>query len=227
MRSSIFFFKLYNLFSTGQSFLHGGLRMLRVARLAAAAIILALGGCSGRELPPPADQSAVPSEYHIGPGDSLQIFVWRNPELSVTIPVRPDGRISIPLVQDIVALDKTPMQLGAEIQQKLKKFVQDADVTVIVQSFVGPFTQQVRVIGEASKPAAVPYRANMTVLDVMIQVGGLTKFAAGNRAVIVRHVNGEEHTYPVYLDSLIDGGEVKYNAPMEPGDILIIPQTYF
>ena len=130
-------------------------------------------------------------------------------------------------MQDVVALDKTPVQLGAEIQQKLKKFVQDADVTVIVQSFVGPFTQQVRVIGEASKPAAVPYRANMTVLDVMIQVGGLTKFAAGNRAVIVRRVNNEEQTYPVYLNSLINDGEVKYNAPMEPGDILIIPQTYF
>jgi polysaccharide export outer membrane protein len=201
--------------------------MITVARLVAAALILVLGGCSGRELPPAADQTGSPPEYRIGPGDALQIFVWRNPELSLTVPVRPDGRISIPLVQDVVAFDKTPMELGAEIQQKLKRFVQDAEVTVIVQSFVGPFTQQVRVIGEASKPAAVPYRANMTVLDVMIQVGGLTKFAAGNRAVIVRRVTGEEHTYPVYLDSLINAGDVKYNAPMEPGDILIIPQTYF
>jgi polysaccharide export outer membrane protein len=201
--------------------------MITVARLVAAALMLVLGGCSGRELPPAADQTGSPSEYRIGPGDALQIFVWRNPELSLTVPVRPDGRISIPLVQDVDAFNKTPMELGAEIQQKLKRFVQDAEVTVIVQSFVGPFTQQVRVIGEASKPAAVPYRANMTVLDVMIQVGGLTKFAAGNRAVIVRRVTGEEHTYPVYLDSLINDGEVKYNAPMEPGDILIIPQTYF
>jgi polysaccharide export outer membrane protein len=201
--------------------------MLNLARLVAAALILVLGGCSGRDLPPAADQTGLPPEYRIGPGDSLQVFVWRNPELSVTIPVRPDGRISIPLVQDIVAYNKTPMELGAEIQQKLKQFVQDAEVTVIVQSFVGPFTQQVRVIGEASKPAAVPYRANMTVLDVIIQVGGLTKFAAGNRAVIVRRVNNEEQTYPVYLNSLINDGEVKYNAPMEPGDILIIPQTYF
>jgi polysaccharide biosynthesis/export protein len=200
--------------------------MLTVARFIAAAMILVLGGC-GRELPPSADQSGPVPEYRIGPGDALQIFVWRNPELSITVPVRPDGRISIPLVQDVVAYNKTPMELGGEIQQKLKQFVQDAEVTVIVQSFVGPFTQQVRVIGEASKPSAVPYRANMTVLDVMIQVGGLTKFAAGNRAVIVRRVNGEEHTYPVYIDSLINDGEVKYNAPMEPGDILIIPQTYF
>ena len=201
--------------------------MVTVARWAAAALILVLGGCSTRELPPTADQTGLPPEYRIGPGDSLEIFVWRNPELTITLPVRPDGRISIPLVQDVVALDKTPTQLGAEIQQKLKEFVQDAEVTVIVQSFVGPFTQQIRVIGEAEKPAAVPYRANMTVLDLMIQVGGLTKFAAGNRAVIVRHVNGGEQTYPVYLNSLINDGEVKYNAPMEPGDILIIPQTYF
>jgi len=201
--------------------------MLILARLVAAALILVLAGCSGRELPPASDQTGLPPEYRIGPGDSLQIFIWRNPELSVTIPVRPDGRISIPLIQDVVALDKTPMQLGAEIQQKLKTFVQDADVTVIVQSFVGPFTQQIRVIGEASKPAAVPYRANMTVLDVIIQVGGLTKFAAGNRSVIVRRVDGKEQTYRVYIDSLINDGEVKYNSPMEPGDILIIPQTYF
>ena len=142
--------------------------MLRVVRMAAAAMVLVLGGCSGQELPPPSDQTALPPEYHIGPGDSLRIFVWRNPELSVTVPVRPDGRISIPLVQELVALNKTPTELGAEIQQDLKQFVQDANVTVIVESFVGPFTQQVRVIGEASKPAAVPYRANMTVLDVMI-----------------------------------------------------------
>jgi polysaccharide biosynthesis/export protein len=201
--------------------------MLTVARFVAAALILVLGGCSTRELPPAPNQTGLPSEYLIGPGDSLQIFVWRNPELSVTVPVRPDGRISIPLVQDVVALEKTPVQLGAEIQQKLKQFVQDAEVTVIVESFVGPFTQQVRVIGEAEKPAAIPYRANMTVLDVVIQVGGLTKFAAGNRALIIRRVKDEEHTYPVYLDSLVNNGEVKYNAAMEPGDILIIPQTYF
>ena len=201
--------------------------MLRGVRLAAAAMVVVLGGCSSRELPPPSDQTALPAEYRIGPGDTLELFVWRNPELSVTVPVRPDGRISIPLVQDVVALNKTPMQLGAEIQQKLKQFVQDANVTVIVQSFVGPFAQQVRVIGEAEKPAAIPYRANMTALDVIIQVGGLTKFAAGNRAIIVRRVNGEERTYPVYLNSLINDGEVQYNAAMEPGDILIIPQTYF
>jgi polysaccharide biosynthesis/export protein len=202
--------------------------MRTVARRVAAALIVVLGGCSAPELPPASGQAGAPAaEYHIGPGDELQVFVWRNPELTVTVPVRPDGMISIPLVNDIVAINRTPTQLGAEIQEKLKKFVQDANVSVIVHKFVGPFTQQVRVIGEAEKPAAVPYSANMTVLDVMIAVGGLTKYAAGDRAVVVRHVDGEEHTYPVYLTRLVNGGDVKYNFRMEPGDILIIPQTYF
>jgi polysaccharide export outer membrane protein len=153
--------------------------------------------------------------------------VWRNPELSLTVPVRPDGRISIPLVQDVYALGKTPMELGSEVQEKLKQFITDPQVTIIVQTFLGPFPQQVRVIGEAEKPLAVPYRANMTLLDLMIQVGGLTKFAAGDRSVIIRTINGEEHSYPVHLGSLINDGKIEYNAPVEPGDILIIPQTYF
>jgi polysaccharide export outer membrane protein len=130
-------------------------------------------------------------------------------------------------VQDIFVYGKTPTELSAEITDKLKEFVTNPQVTVIVESFVGPFAQQVRVIGEATKPSAVPYRANMTLLDLMVQVGGLTKFAAGNRAVLVRTVNGQQTTYPVYLSSLINDGEIKYNASVEPGDILIIPQTYF
>jgi polysaccharide export outer membrane protein len=191
-------------------------------------LLLALVGCGGGGPPPPASTSAaLPAEYRIGPGDQLQIFVWHNPDLSLAVPVRPDGRISIPLVQDVYALGKTPMELSADVQEKLKQFVTDPQVTIIVESFVGPFPQQVRVIGEAEKPAAVPYRANMTLLDLMIQVGGLTRFAAGNRAVIIRTTNGEEHTYPIHLSSLINDGEIKYNAPVEPGDILIIPQTYF
>jgi polysaccharide export outer membrane protein len=157
----------------------------------------------------------------------LDVFVWQNPKLSVVVPVRPDGKISVPLVNDIVAVGKTPTELGNEIQDHLKKYVKDPRVTVIVESFVGPFSQQVRVIGEAAVPQAVPYRANMTLLDVMISVGGLTKFAAGNRAVIVRRVKGELHSYPVKLDSLIRDGEITYNVRMQPGDILIIPQSYF
>lgn len=203
--------------------------MRSMIRAAAAALMLLVAACSGQptNIPESTAANAAPADYRIGPGDQLQVFVWRNQELTVTVAVRPDGKISVPLIQDVSAIGKTPEQLAREIESKLKTYVNDPKVTVIVQSFVGPFSQQVRVIGEAAKPQAVPYRAHMTLLDVMIQVGGLTKYAAGNRAVIVRKTGNEEHTYPVYLDSLINSGEVKYNVPMQPGDILIIPQTYF
>lgn len=205
--------------------------MASIARAAVAVLILALAACSAGPttipLSPGAATTGVASDYKIGPGDQLQVFVWRSPELTTTVPVRPDGKISIPLVNDVVANGKTPSELGKEIETKLKQYVTDPHVTVIVQNFVGPFSEQVRVIGEAAQPRAVPFRTNMTVLDVMIQVGGLTKFAAGNRAVIVRRIGNQEHTYPVYLNDLINDGDVKYNVPMQPGDILIIPQTYF
>jgi len=167
------------------------------------------------------------TEYLIGPGDSLNIFVWRNPELSATVPVRPDGKISVPLVEDVVAVGKTPTQLGRDLEERLKKFVRDPIVTVITTGFVGDFTQQVRVIGEAAQPRAVPYREHMTLLDVMIQVGGLTKFAAGNDAVLVRRINGSQNSYGAKLDRLIKDGDVRYNFDMQPGDILIIPQSAF
>ncbi|MDE2165154.1 MAG: polysaccharide export protein [Alphaproteobacteria bacterium] len=165
--------------------------------------------------------------YLIGPGDNLDIFVWQNPQLSVKVPVRPDGKISIPLVQDVVAVGRTPAALAHEITEKLKAFVKDPNVTVIVSSFVGPFSQQIRVIGEAAKPQALPYRANMTILDVMIEVGGLTRFAAGNRSVVIRTVDGRRYTIHARLDSLINDGDVKDNVAMRPGDIVIIPQRYF
>ncbi len=190
--------------------------------------LLALVGCGGAPVAPPIDQANKNgTEYLIGPGDSLNIFVWRNPELSTTVPVRPDGKISVPLVEDVVAVGKTPTQLARDLEERLKKFVRDPIVTVITTGFVGDFSQQVRVIGEAAQPRAVPYREHMSLLDVMIQVGGTTKFAAGNRAVLVRTINGEQHSYPVYLDSLIKDGDVRYNFPMQPGDILIIPQSAF
>jgi polysaccharide biosynthesis/export protein len=202
--------------------------MRSFVRAVAAGLIFMLAACGGQSntLPTSASDTA-PADYRIGPGDQLQVFVWRNPELTVDVAVRPDGKISIPLVQDVSAIGKTPVELAAEVETKLKTYVNDPKVTVIVRNFVGPFSEQVRVIGEAAKPQAVAYRAHMTVLDVMIQVGGLTKFAAGDRAVIVRKIGAEEHTYPVYLDSLINHGDVKYNVSMQPGDILIIPQTYF
>jgi polysaccharide export outer membrane protein len=167
------------------------------------------------------------SEYVIGPGDVLKIFVWQNPDLSVTVPVRPDGRISVPLLQDVVAAQKTAPQLAQDIRKGLLEFIQQPEVTVIVTEFVGPYAQQVRVIGEAAKPQAIPYRARMTVLDVMIAVGGLTPFAAGNRALIVREVGNHEEKLPVDLDSLLKDGDIAANVQVMPGDILIIPQSWF
>jgi len=166
-------------------------------------------------------------DYLIGPGDNLQIFVWRNPELTSTVPVRPDGRISVPLVEDMPAVGKTPTTLARDVEQVLKQYVQEPIVNVIVTGFVGPFGQQIRVVGEAAKPQAISFRANMSVLDVMIDVGGLTRFAAGNRAVIVRKVDGKDQEQRVRLDDLIKDGDVSANVRMLPGDILIIPQSYF
>jgi polysaccharide export outer membrane protein len=150
-----------------------------------------------------------------------------NPTLTTTVPVRPDGRISIPLVQSIMAAGKTPDQLADDLQQELSRYIRSPLVTVIVKSFVGAYSQQVRVVGQAVTPKSVPYRSGMTVLDLMIDVGGLTKFAAGNSAKIVRHLpGGKEETIPVRLGALMNG-EVKYNVAMRPGDILIIPQSLF
>jgi polysaccharide export outer membrane protein len=168
------------------------------------------------------------SEYMIGPDDQLQVFVWRNPELSTTVPVRPDGRISVPLVEDMPAVGKTPAQLARDLEGKLKQYVQDPIVNVIVTSFNGPFAQQIRVVGEAAKPQAIAYRANMSLLDVMISVGGLTKFASGNRAVIVRQEpTGQSKSINVRLSDLLKDGDVSANTRMLPGDVLIIPQSWF
>jgi polysaccharide biosynthesis/export protein len=197
---------------------------------AAGGLILTVVAAGCQSLPSPPPPSATPqadSEYIIGPGDTLNIFVWRNPDLSVKVPVRPDGRISIPLVQDVIAVGKTTSGLAHEIQQRLRKYITDPNVTVMVDSFVGPFARQIRVIGEAAEPRAVPYRANMTLLDVMIEVGGLTKYAAGNNAVLVRTVNGKQKSYSIHLDSLIKDGNVSANVALAPGDIIIIPQRVF
>ena len=168
------------------------------------------------------------SEYIIGPGDRLSVFVYQSPQLSIqSLPVRPDGRISLPLVPDIVATGKTPTQLSHDISEQIKEFVRDPNVTVMVQEFFGPLDRQIRVIGEAADPQAIAYRDRMTVLDVMIQTKGLTRFAAGNRAVIVRRVNGTTQNIRVRLADLIKDGDVSQNVDMMPGDTLIIPQTYF
>ncbi len=198
-------------------------------RAIAAVVVLIVTGCGGAPpLPPAPPASSLPSaEYRIGPGDSLNIFVWRNPELTLTVPVRPDGRLSIPLVEDVTAIGKTPTALARELEQRLSKYVKEPLVTVIAESFVGPIPDQIRVIGEAAQPRALPYRADMTVLDAMIAVGGLTKYAAGNDSVIVRTAQGEQNTYSVHLNSLIRDGDIDSNVALRPGDILIIPQRLF
>jgi polysaccharide export outer membrane protein len=197
-------------------------------RAITAATALFVAGCGGPTLPPAPPASSLPSaEYRIGPGDSLNIFVWRNPELSISVPVRPDGRLSIPLVEDVVAIGKTPTTLAREYEQLLGKYIKEPLVTIIVTGFVGPIPDQVRIIGEASQPRALPYRADMTVLDAMIAVGGLTRYAAGNDTVLIRTAQGEQNTYSVHLNNLIRDGDIDSNVALRPGDILIIPQRLF
>ncbi len=207
----------------------GLLRWNKIRTFVAAAVVLALSACGGGEdLPPAAVGEVGPAPfYRIGPGDTLRIFVWGNPGLSDTVPVRPDGRVSIPLLEDLEVTNKTPTELARDIEQKLGAYVQDPLVTIIVTGFVGPFTQQVRVVGAAAEPQAIPYRANMTTLDVMIAVGGLTEFAAGNRATLIRVEDNEQKQYRVRLDDLVKDGEISANVEMQPGDILIIPESFF
>jgi polysaccharide export outer membrane protein len=187
-----------------------------------------LAACARSELPSVLKAESAPTpRYLIGPGDQLEIFVWRNPEVSRSVPVRPDGRISVPLIEDLVAVNKTPTQLARDIERELSTYIQEPLVTVIVTGFIGPFPQQVRIIGEATTPQAIPYRANMSMLDVMIAVGGITDFAAGNRAVIVRNVNGKQREYRLRLDDLVRGGDITANVQVLPGDVVIIPESWF
>jgi polysaccharide export outer membrane protein len=166
------------------------------------------------------------SEYIIGPGDQLQIFVWRNPELSATVPVRPDGKISTPLVENMVAVGKNPSQLARDMEVVLAEYVRSPKVNVIVVQPVSTFSQ-VRIVGQVAKPQALPYREGMTVLDCILQSGGLTAYAAGNRARIVRTENGQSRQIRVRLEALVNNGDIKQNLPMKPGDVLVVPQTLF
>lgn len=190
--------------------------------------LLLLGACASRGV---TRNSAVNKplieHYIIGAGDSLEIYVRGNPDLTTTVPVRPDGRISIPLVQSIMAAGNTPKELAHHLETALGKFIRDPLVTVIVKKFVGSYRQQVRVVGQAASPKAILYRNGMTLLDVMIDVGGLTKYADGNDAKIIRRLpDGKKETIPVKLGALMNG-DVKYNVKMHPGDILIIPESVF
>jgi len=177
---------------------------------------------------PPAPREAATSDfqYRIGPLDTVNIIVWRNPELSLTVPVRPDGKVTTPLVDDVPAIGKTPTELSRDIEAALAKYIRDPVVTVVVTTFVGPTSAQIRVIGEAARPQILPFRRNMTLLDVMIAVGGLTDFADGNHASIYRADEGGK-SYGVRLQDLVKRGDVTANVDMRPGDILIIPQSWF
>jgi polysaccharide export outer membrane protein len=173
----------------------------------------------------PATGADVPLDYLIGPGDQLQIFVWDHADLTLSLQVRPDGKISTPLVQDVQAAGKSPTTLARDVEKALAEYIRSPVVTVIVQSFVGTTDQQVKVVGQAVQPKAIRYRQNMTLLDVIIEVGGLAEFAAGNRARIVRNVDGESKEIRVRLDDLLNKGKIENNVPMLPGDVLIIPQS--
>lgn len=166
------------------------------------------------------------SQYIIGPGDTLQVFVWRNPDLSVTVPVRPDGKISTPLVEDMPAVGKTPTTLARDIEKVLSEYVRSPEVNIIVTQPANAFNQ-VRVIGQVQKPAAVPYREGMTVLDALLAVGGLSTFAAGDRGKLVRSVDGKETEIRVKLDKLVNSGDMSQNLPLRPGDVLVVPQSRF
>lgn len=191
-------------------------------------LAVALIGCASKNAIPNAPQLAATPDYNyiVGPGDNLNISVWRNPELSMSVPVRPDGKIATPLVDDLVAQGKTSTEIARDIEKVLSKLVRDPVVTVIVTGFVGPYSEQIRVVGEAAKPQALPYKQKMTLLDVMIAVGGLTDFADGNGASIVRASEGGAQ-YSVRIKDLVKRGDIAANVEMKPGDILIIPQGWF
>ncbi len=196
--------------------------------LATLALVLGATGCATQNANPPAPVLASSPDYNyiVGPGDNLNINVWRNPELSSSVPVRPDGKVSTPLVDELVAQGKTPTQIARDVETALAKFVRDPVVTVIVTNFVGPYSEQIRVVGEAAKPQFLPYKQKMTVMDVMIAVGGLTDFADGNKATIIRASDSNKR-YNVRLKDLVKRGDISANVEMLPGDILIIPQGWF
>ena len=191
--------------------------------------IFTLSGCSlfGSYPSLEGEEQATEHDYLIGPSDEIDIIVWRNPEVSMLVAVRPDGKITTPLVEDLVASGKTSTQLARDIEEGLSKYIQQPVVTVIVKRFVGPYSEQIRVVGEASEPQALPYREKMTLMDVMIAVGGLTDFADGNRSRIIRKTDGEDVEYSVRLNDLVRDGDVSANVTMRQGDVLVIPESFF
>lgn len=192
---------------------------------------MAAASCANSNLPqlPTARLDSVSEAplYVIGPLDTVNVFVWRNPDLTTSAPVRPDGRVTLPLIGEIVAAGKTPLQLAVDVEEEMKRYVQQPIVSISVGGFVGQFNQQVRILGEAVNPQAIPFRANMTLLDVMIAVGGLTDFAAGNRTVLIRIEDNVQREYRLRIDDLIRDGDISANTQILPGDVIIVPQSFF
>jgi polysaccharide export outer membrane protein len=213
------------------------MRLESWSRIVAAPVIGAtlLTACAGGNRPqlPPASfvsaNQAPSEEYIIGPLDTLNVFVWRNPELSAKVQVRPDGRITTPLVSDMPAVGKTPAMLADDMTIALSQYIQDPIVSVIVDNFQGTFSQQIRIVGATEKPASIPYRAGMTLLDAMIAVGGLNQYAAGNRAKLIRYdkTTGTQKEYALKLSNLLKDGDPGANVRLEPGDVIIIPESMF
>lgn len=197
----------------------------RLSAVLGVALVTLLAACATPYPPAPRQADTANYEYVIGPLDTLNIIVWRNPELSLTVPVRPDGKVTTPLVDDVPAIGKSPTLLARDLEKALGKYIRDPVVTVVVTNFAGPATEQIRVIGEATKPQVIAYRKSMSLLDVMIQVGGLTDFADGNAASIYRVADGK--SYSVRLRDLVKRGDISANVDMRPGDVLVIPQSWF
>jgi len=203
-----------------------GVRTMLRSIIGIAVLSFTVAGCQTPYPPAPVTATTPDYDYRIGPLDTVNVIVWRNPELSMSVPVRPDGKITTPLVDDLPALGKTPSELERDMEKALVKYIRDPVVTIVVTTFAGPVNEQIRVIGEATKPQVLAYRRNMTVLDVMIAVGGLTDFADGNSARIFRVADGGK-VYAVRLRDLVKRGDITANVDMRPGDILIIPQSWF
>jgi polysaccharide biosynthesis/export protein len=203
------------------------LRML--ASLAGVAALFALGGCasSGGTQIAQAKEANFTHDYLIGPGDNLHISVWRYPDISISAPVRPDGKITSPLVEDLQASGKTSTELAREMEKALAKFIKDPVVTVTVTGFSGPYGEQIKIIGQAVKPQALPYRNGMSLMDVLIAVGGVTPYASGNNARVMRNTEGKMVKMPVRLNDLLKDGDLSANMPMRPGDVLVIPESFF
>lgn len=207
---------------------HPFLLLLRryVALPAGLLAVLTMAACSSA--PPPAETAGLPNyNYVIGPGDNLEIFVWGQEELSTNGVVRPDGKLTTRLVEDMQASGRTPTELARQIEEEYSEYVREPVVSVIVRGFVGVPEQQVSVIGEATTPSSVPYSQHMTLLDLMVAVGGMTEFAAGNRSVLIRDVDGQDRSYGVRLDDLLKKGDISANVILEPGDIVVITESWF